>query len=133
MEEVSNEIIYAWLQDKNNIFCLGYDAKGKWYDKTNLFRKNLLKEQDNRQLRIHSYQKQSTDKTMEKILYANTLSVPDERLCQFTCDQDNACKGFVYENGMRDQRMMRQCYFYGSEYVLGKENCINCTQFIKQG
>jgi hypothetical protein len=127
MNEVANEILYAWLQQPNNIFCLGYDARGNWADKTELFRKNLLKEKSERALQVHPYQENVINTLVNQVIYAHTLTVPDTTLCQFTCDQDQQCKGFIFSG------QTKQCHFYGANYAIGKKPCLQCKQFIKDG
>ena len=55
MNTVSNEIIYLWLQNYHNIFCVGYDKQAHWHDRTMTFKTNLLKEKQLRHLSVHAY------------------------------------------------------------------------------
>lgn len=103
MDNIPNEIIYNWLKNVNNIFCLGYDSSGNWHDKTAAFKVYLARQQAIRHLIIRSYKTASIQLLPKNISKVKTLPIPDDTLCQFTCDQDTQCKGFIYDN--------KQCYF----------------------
>lgn len=103
MDNIPNEIIYNWLKNFNNIFCFGYDASGNWHDKTTAFKTFLAKQQAMRQLVIRSYQTTAVSMLPKHISKTKVLPFPDDTLCQFACDQDKTCKGFIYDQ--------KQCYF----------------------
>jgi len=102
MDNIPNEMIYNWLKHINNIFCLGYDSRGNWYDKTTQFKIFLMKEQAKRQLVIHRY-KAGYPNNLIKI---KKLPYSDGMLCAYFCDQNASCRGFILKNN--------QCYFYGN-------------------
>ena len=127
MSEIANEIIYNWMSMNGNIFCVGYDSRGHWRDKTELFKKNLDKEKVQRQLKIYSYQSKLIKEYDFRIMYTHILAFPDYQLCQYTCDQDNQCKGFVYQ----DMNKIRQCHFYDAGYQDRYLACSHCQLFSK--
>jgi hypothetical protein len=87
----------------NNIFCLGYDSAGNWHDKTAAFKVYLAKQQAVRHLVIRSYKNTAIHELPKNISKIKSLPIPDDALCQFACDQDTQCKGFIYNQ--------KQCYF----------------------
>ncbi|OGT63756.1 MAG: hypothetical protein A3E85_02850 [Gammaproteobacteria bacterium RIFCSPHIGHO2_12_FULL_45_12] len=105
MNEIPNEIIYNWLKHANNIFCLGYDEKGNWHDKTMAFKQQLSNLQAKRHLTVKNYRPAGRHAQASHLLFSSTLNVPDQQLCEFTCDQSAACQRFIYKNF--------SCQFYG--------------------
>lgn len=131
MNDIPNEIIYDWLKHYNNIFCLGYDASGKWHDKTELFKKNLMAQQAVRVLKYHDYRESSINTLPLTVSYTRELNFPDEKLCQFTCDQDKQCRGFVFETSFANEHYGTQCHFYGKKYAEGGSDCKTCNIYTK--
>ncbi|GEM_PF-2104414 len=132
MNDIPNEIIYNWLKHYNNIFCFGYDRMANWHDKSNLFKQNLLKEQHARGLIINNYVSTVVTSQQRYIAYTKKIPFPDVQLCQFTCDQDKSCKGFIYDAEMREHRFDGQCYFYMTPYIADQKPCKNCMAYTKK-
>ena len=126
MDDIPNEIIYNWLKHANNIFCIGYDPSANWLDKTKAFKTALMKQQDKRKLEIRTYQTTSITSLPEKIAYTKQLPFPDQQLCEYTCDQDKQCKGFMFKQVLTNNHYETTCYF-NHQMKLGKDNCNNCT------
>ncbi len=131
MDNVPNEILYTWLQHANNIFSVGYDEQGKWYDKTDLFKYHLMRVQNNRRLIINTYRSQPVTSINKKLTFTKTLLYPDEQLCAYTCDQDTQCKGFVFKHTMQGNHHVMQCGFYQSAYKVSDMACDHCVQYMK--
>lgn len=133
MSEVPNEIIYNWLKHYDDIFCLGYDLNGEWQDKTKIFKQQLNKERGVRALQISAYSQHAiTTINAQERAYMKSLTYPDSQLCEFTCDQDRACRGFVYQEYTRDQHRVMLChYYYHAASTSSSESCENCTWFEK--
>lgn len=110
MDDIPNEILYNWLRQLNNIFCLGYDASGNWHDKTLAFKAGLAKQQAKRHLAIHAYQ--IARNFPEKITFIKSLPFPDKQLCEYACDQDKTCKGFLFRHVVIQNHHDTKCYFY---------------------
>ena len=51
MQMVADDVIYKWLENFNDIFCVGYDEQSHWHDLTDRFKANLLKEKNLRGIR----------------------------------------------------------------------------------
>ncbi|VVC77001.1 hypothetical protein AQUSIP_23280 [Aquicella siphonis] len=132
MEEVPNEILYNWLLHYNNIFAFGYDKQGVWYDKSQLFKQRVLKEESSRRLRVNAYHSFRAAMMPKMASYIRQIPVPDEQLCRFTCDQDESCRGFLYQNTVVNQHVMMQCYFYESAFTPGDLPCKDCLAFVKE-
>jgi len=131
MEDIPNEIIYPWLKNYPNIFCLGYDSSGNWINKTELFKKNLAREQHARMLKMHHYHSQPVNTMTQHIISTTTLPIPDEQLCQYTCDQNTQCSGFIYVQSNNDQQYNTQCYFYNKKLMSVTKPCSSCINYIK--
>lgn len=104
MDDIPNELIYSWLIHNNNIFCVGYDAGGNWHDKTETFKTELARQQARRHLVIHHYTSIPPASLSLNHEHTKELSVPDMELCQFACDQNKNCKGFIYRDA--------KCHFH---------------------
>ncbi|MBX3709891.1 MAG: hypothetical protein KIT56_04480 [Gammaproteobacteria bacterium] len=131
MHDVPNEIIYNWLQHFDNIFCLGYDENANWHDKTVLFKQYLLKEQSDRQLDINQYQSFPVVSSNQHLSYTQSLTIPDKQLCQYTCDQDQNCEGFIYQYDQSHHHAMMQCQFSSSAFSANHQLCHHCEWFKK--
>jgi hypothetical protein len=129
MDVITNEIIYNWLAHYYNLFCLGYDKNANWYDKTDLFKKNLLKIQSERRLAVHPYQSFPVNVNHKMIAYSEKLAIPDAQHCQFVCDQDRTCKGFVYSESYIGDHLNSRCDYYQSSYLPGKAHCPQCMAY----
>jgi hypothetical protein len=127
MKLVNRVTLYHWLSHYNNIFCLGYDNRGEWHDKTVIFKKNLLAEKSRQRLLINEY------KILPGIALDTTtnatvrLPFADPGYCQFRCDGNPQCKGFTYVAGDS-----ASCYFYLTlaDTKTGK-SCSSCQVFVK--
>ncbi len=128
MNEIPNEIIYDWLKHFNNIFCVGYDEQANWHDLTNIFKRNLLIEKERRNIVIHDYQVKADTAFRTSIILKKTLSIPDQRLCEYTCDQDKNCKAFTYRDIGFDRKICELYQFTGKKNQI---TCRFCTSFIK--
>lgn len=125
MSEVPNEIMYDWLKHKQDIFCLGYDEEGKWHDKTALFKQQLGKEESERELQIHDYAQTVIAWMSQAILSQETIPYPDPLICEYHCDQDAACQGFVW------QAKNMLCTYTSTVYTADKQACPGCTWYGK--
>lgn len=131
MKDVSDNAIYAWLEHFNNIFCVGYDKQNNWYDRTEVFKKNLLAEKIRRHLVVNPYRKLAkqtmTGKTVSKLI----LPYGDAGLCRTTCDKAKACQGFTYLHVAHAGRSVSRCDFYEKWDGTAANNCKYCTAYIK--
>jgi len=131
MEDIPNEIIYPWLKNYHNIFCVGYDASGNWINKTELFKKNLASEQSARMLKMNHYRSSPVNTFNQNIINTMTPPVPDEQLCQYSCDQNKQCSGFIYAQSSNDLQHHTQCYLYDANLAAASKPCPNCINYIK--
>lgn len=131
MKMLPDEAIYSWLIHDKNIFCVGYDKEGAWYDRTELFKKKLLAEQKRRNLQVSQYRSLVKTAMLGKRLYVKLLPVPDDQLCQFQCDQDSRCKGFLYMDAGNVDKFQPRCDFYRSFDVKTSQPCSACAVHIK--
>lgn len=131
MNEVASGAIYHWLKHINNIFCVGYDESGLWYDKTAEFKKNLLKEQERRSLNVSLFSEQYGVKLSGQILYRSDVLIPNALMCQMTCDQDKSCLGFTLVTNTMFNKKISQCQFYGALRI-ENEWCASCLSYVKQ-
>lgn len=130
LANVPSSMIYLWLQHIDNIFCVGYDKEANWHDKTEMFKKNLLKEQSARALIVNSYQKYPMAINGQP-LYVKTLLIPIPELCQYECDINPECKATSYVNKMENQRPILQCEYFDMVDTLDPDRSSGYTSFIK--
>ena len=129
MEKIPNITLYHWLQHLNNIFCVGYDKKGDWYDKTQTFKTNLVREQERRHLSVNSYQSEPV--RVVDVNSTATVRLPFAEAyyyCQYRCDTNANCKGFTYVPNRNGATM---CYFDGSKTKRNLQACLNCETYSK--
>lgn len=131
MSSVPNEIIYNWLKHDKDIFCLGYDALGNWHDKTAFFKQQLMKEKAERKIIIKNYSSTHTVFKPKTYLYTELLPYPDEKLCEYRCDQNKICSGFIYQYTQVHQHSLMQCYFYKIAEFSKNESCADCIWYKK--
>lgn len=131
MNNVPDIMIYNWLQQYNNIFCLGYDKNANWHDRTSIFKKNLLKEKASRAMIINLYDFFPGSALNGVDLYAKNLSYPDVDACQMTCDQDKNCRGFTYISVEAGENSVLQCRFLKSIAQGAKKFCSACIGYVK--
>ncbi len=130
MDNIPNEILYNWLKHRNNIFCLGYDNAGKWMDKTIDFKAGITHQQTRRGLIVNAYRLSKTAFYPQEISGNKILAIPDEQLCQFACDQDTQCKGFVFQHVVKNNHHDMQCYFMRSA-MMSARKCDECGYYAK--
>ena len=129
MQVIPQITIYHWLQHFNNIFCVGYDKNGVWFDKTAAFKKNLLQEQVRRHLVVGNYQNLP-------IARVNISSKANVRLpfpgagyyCQYRCDSNKSCKGFTIALGKNN---VATCYFEDLNTAENMQPCHTCRTYYK--
>jgi len=131
LEEVPDLILYNWLQHADNIFCLGYDAKAQWQDRSALFRKNLQLEQARRHFTVHHYEALPTTALTGSLLGKMTLPFPEPQLCQHACDQQTQCLGFTYIYLEKAHNSVNECLFYSSVADSDKTFCAACSAYVK--
>lgn len=131
MNVIPNEVIYRWYRTINNIFCLGYDKVGNWHDKTEQFKATLMNEMDSRQLKQFSYVSTPGTQFNQTTLYNRSLPYPDESLCQYTCDQDKQCGGFVMQSSHDSEPHAMQCQYFSTRYQAGGARCDGCRVYQK--
>ncbi len=130
MQTVSDTILYLWLQHDKNIFCLGYDKKAEWVDRTTAFKKNLLLEKIRRHLTVNRYYTTPASVSNNANVIAKMKTVVNVESCEFVCDKTQQCKGFIYEPKLNG--LFASCYFYGIERKEGvNKACQSCHNFIK--
>jgi hypothetical protein len=132
MNDVPNEIIYTWLQQGNNIFAVGYDKKGNWYDKTAQFRHYLDAIQKNRQLVFNQYQMYMDQSITGNSSYSKPILFPDKQLCSYTCDQDKQCVGFNLTDRVKLEHHTIQCEFYRGNRKIKLTNAEYGNAYIKE-
>jgi hypothetical protein len=133
MNQVADEAIYHWLQHINNIFCVGYDKNGDWFDRTAAFKKNVLAEQARRHLVLHPYRQLAGTLLSGEKLYSRRTALPRPHWCQMTCDRDSHCQGFSYLSGSKEGKPVIGCEFYRAVTEAAATPCAVCTGFIKTG
>ncbi|MES2217575.1 MAG: hypothetical protein V4501_04090 [Pseudomonadota bacterium] len=133
MGKIANdEIIYNWLQHYNNIFCLGFDNNGQWYDKTSAFKMNLLQEQLKRHLIVNHYKALPATALASQATSNSMIMLPDSMACKLLCDKMPACAGFTYSNKqIAEQKQVTVCSFYQT-MASQQIPCDVCTTFIKE-
>jgi hypothetical protein len=129
MQTIPSITIYNWLQHINNIFCLGYDKTGSWFDRTAAFKQNLLAEQSRRHLLVKHYQ------ILPANAFANTAAVirlpfADPGYCQFRCDGNKNCTGFTYVLSGKNGGVA-YCYFHPVAKSVARQECHTCKEYIK--
>ena len=132
MEKIPDIILYIWLRHANNIFCLGYDDKSNWHDRSSEFKRNLILEKAKRNIHVNDYDKMSNTLIKGKTIQSIKLPVSDYQSCQYTCDQNKHCKAFTYINGSGQGQALHYCLFYDSESQGIKSPCAFCTVFTKR-
>jgi len=115
MNDIPNEILYNWLKHSNNIFCLGYDSSGNWYNRTHAFKAGLAKQQSIRHLAIHTFQITEIRTQPKNIAYTKKIPFPDAGLCEYACDQDKQCTGFIFSYALTGIHHDIQCHFRYTE------------------
>jgi hypothetical protein len=132
MAKISDpEIIYNWLQHFNNIFCLGFDEHGQWYDKTIEFKQQLLHEQHARHLVVNRYKTVPVGALSGRQLLIQEILQPDSMVCKHMCDRSKGCAGFTYRNVTQNQAHVTSCNFYQT-ITASMSHCLQCTGFIKE-
>lgn len=132
MEEVPDLILYNWLQQADNIFCLGYDTEGNWHDRSELFKQNLQREKIRRQLSAHRYVLLKETAFEGQAQGKLSLPLPAPQLCQLECDRQAQCKGFTYLYLEEEHRTVNECLFYSSFAKEGKSLCAACEGYLKK-
>lgn len=112
MQKLGNPVIHNWLQHQNNIFCFGYDRKGNWLDKTEIFKKKLMAEAIKRNLQVHSYKEYPQKFLMAKVDAHFSTAVPDSQLCRYYCDQNAHCKAVAVIQAFLPADIPMQCVLY---------------------
>lgn len=128
---VPDAVIYSWLRHYNNIYCLGYDDQARWHDNTTHFKNNLLLEQGTRRVKVNAYHTLAITMVKGGVLYSKKLPVPSSFICQYECDQNTLCRGFVYLAPMKDHHTGGTCVFLSALYKNTEKFCAPCTTFIK--
>ncbi len=131
LNAVPDAVIYSWLQDYNNVVCLGYDEKAEWRDLSAAFKRQLLREKAKRFLRVNAYAPIPAKLLKGKILFTKTLSLPDPQRCQYECDQNAQCKGFTYEDARYHYHSTLKCQFYDALTLRDSRFCATCIGFVK--
>ncbi len=134
MNAVPDIVLYTWLQHKNNIFCLGYDDAGNWYDRTEMFKQKLAEENNRRQLTVHVYQAEPNVKWQGQPSGELSILIPEPSICQLQCDQAKSCQGFTYADVEQLGHHVRKCFYFTSLQLSAENNkmpCKVCTLYIK--
>ena len=133
MREVTDDALYNWIQNYNNIFCLGYDQQAQWHDRTTSFKVYLLLEKIHRKLVVNPYAEIPMRANQGKALYARQLPFPNSQLCQLQCDKDKRCKGFTYIEAKSPDYTLAKCHFYSTVVAINDmKPCGICTAFVKK-
>lgn len=132
MNRVPDQIIYQWLKQPDNIFCLAHDVNGNWFDKTRLFRENLMIEKKRRHLTIGSYQPEISMAYSGSSYHRIKLPYADQQLCEYVCDQDKVCGGFNYRDFWSRSQHVIQCNFYFTGQVNQVRFDATTTAFMKR-
>lgn len=128
MSLVPEIVIYHWLQRINNIFCLGYNESGNWFDHTADFKKNLLQEKLKRHLHVSFYHEIALTQFSGNVIYQIKLPFPENELCKLSCDKDKHCAGFTFIQ----EKNLRKCNFYGVSLKRNNiSRCTACTSYLK--
>jgi hypothetical protein len=104
------EILHNWLQHFDTIFCVGYDAKGNWHDRTAEFKRNLMREKIRRHLVVNTYREIPDSRLEGELFQRVNLPIPDSGLCRFFCDKTAGCRGFTYLN--KKEQPHSQCRLF---------------------
>lgn len=131
MAEVPNEVIYRWLKNTADILCFGYDKNANWYDKTASFNQHLTKEVSERKLNQYTYLTRPATQFNQTTQFMRELTYPDETLCQYTCDQDKQCQGFVFQDKSESGRHLLRCQYFSTAYQAGGQPCEGCQVYQK--
>lgn len=132
MKNVSDETIYDWLQSYKNIFCLAYDEKANWLDKTSIFKQQLLKEQLRRNIRLHHYTTMHANAFGSGNVYkVKKLDYADVKICKYICSQDKQCRGFNYINVAVKGLELHQCHFMDKISTAELKVCSVCEAYRK--
>jgi len=132
LDKVPNPILHDWLQHRNNIFCVGYDRQGNWQDKTGIFRRNLLREQNRRFLLVNTYEPMAARVLQGEVIYTKSINFPVYQICQYECDQNVQCKGFTYEDAEYHFQSKIKCQFYEALSLPEGKFCATCIGFVKK-
>lgn len=131
MAEVPNEVIYRWLKNSNDILCFGYDKNANWHDKTESFKQHLTGEVSGRKLNQFTYQAKAGHRFNQTTQFMRELTYPDQTLCQYTCDQDKQCQGFVYQDQQEAGQHLLRCQYFSAKYEAGGQACEGCQVYVK--
>lgn len=85
-----------------------------------------------RGLITHDYSKAAYAFKLETNLYTESLPYPDAKLCEYRCDQDKLCSGFIYQHTMLNQHVLIQCHFYKTATFSKEDRCMNCMWYKKK-
>jgi hypothetical protein len=131
MRDIATVTIYNWLQHYNNIFCVGYDDKANWHDRTLAFKKNLLIEKARRHLIVSQYR--VTPVTVADLSSRLIVRLPfaDTEYCKFRCDTSHLCKAFAYVEEHGVHRNDAYCYFQNTIVASPRTSCKFCQTFVK--
>lgn len=132
MEEVPDLILYTWLQQADNIFCVGIDAQGNWHDLTERFRKNLQVEKARRHFTVNRYETIPAVAFEGQMISQTTLPIQAPVLCQLECDQNSQCQGFTYLYLEKEHRTLNECLFYSSFAEENRNFCAACEGYLKK-
>jgi hypothetical protein len=131
MRDVATVTIYNWLQHYNNIFCVGYDNKASWHDRTLAFKKNLLIEKARRQLVVSQYRVTPVTAADLGSRFIVRLPFADTEYCKFRCDSNHLCKAFAYVEEREQYRTTAYCYFQNALTAGVRATCKSCQTFVK--
>jgi hypothetical protein len=131
MRDVAAVTIYNWLQHYNNIFCLGYDDKANWHDRTLAFKKNLLIEKARRRLVVNQYRVMPVKAADLSSRFIVRLPFANAEYCKFRCDSNHRCKAFAYVEEHDQHRTTAYCYFQNTMAAGVPATCQFCQTFVK--
>jgi hypothetical protein len=131
MNKVPDVTIYNWLQHYDNIFCVGYDSKAIWHDRTADFKKNLLAEKARRHLVVQSYHATTTTTMTANTKTAIWLPFDYISYCQFECDKNTRCLGFTGAHEAHHGQEGMRCYFHEAAMPGELKTCDACQNFMK--
>jgi hypothetical protein len=131
MSLVTDSILLSWIRHSDNIVCLAYDKNGFWFDNTNVFKKDIILEQQRRFLTAFSYL--DSPKTASQSPATSVVRLPygDPGMCQTMCDKNRSCNGFTYTKVKLGYFTLAKCIFY-NKLVANQIPCDVCTTFMKQ-
>lgn len=133
MNKVPDIVLYKWLQNFQNIFCIGYDDAGNWQDRTEEFKLNIVKENLKRHLITNDYRLRPNVMVLGNQIGQLELALPEPALCQLQCDKRKDCAAFTFVNAEYPRKPIRKCVFYSvskSNQIKSKA-CKVCTQYTK--